>query len=60
MPQTLRLPNAVLLATCAVTALVRPAPAPAQGNLTLYCNPQIEWCQLLLLSSPRPPGSRWR
>src|SRR5262245_40114700 len=40
-----RLGHAVLLATCSVVALVPPATAEAQGHLTLYCSPQIEWCQ---------------
>src|SRR3989442_3209912 len=42
-------PKAVLLATCVLTTLVLvPAAARGEGNLTLYCSPQIEWCQLVI------------
>src|SRR2546428_13195243 len=44
-----RFPKAVLLATCVLTTLVLvPAAARCEGNLTLYCNPQIEGCQLVI------------
>src|SRR5439155_18718221 len=41
--------KAMLLATCALTTLVLvPASARGEGTLTLYCSPQIEWCQLVI------------
>ena len=51
-----RLGQAVLLAACAVTALVLPATAQAQGTLTLYCSPQIEWCQLVIAEFTKATG----
>ena len=39
-----RFPKAMLLATCALTTLVLvPGAARGEGNVTLYCSPQIEW-----------------
>jgi iron(III) transport system substrate-binding protein len=48
--------KAVLLAACVVTALVLPATAQAPGNLTLYCSPQIEWCQLVIAEFTKATG----
>jgi iron(III) transport system substrate-binding protein len=39
----------------AVLALV-PGGAGAQGNLTLYCSPQIEWCQLVVSEFEKATG----
>ena len=33
-----------------------PAGADAQGNLTLYCSPQIEWCQLVVAEFEKATG----
>ena len=50
-------PKAVLLATCVLTTLVLvPAAARGEGNLTLYCNPQIEWCQLVIAEFTKATG----
>ena len=52
-----RFPKAVLLATCALTTLVLvPAVARGEGNLTLYCSPQIEWCQLVIAEFTKATG----
>ena len=32
------------------------APAQAQGNLTLYCSPQEEWCRLVVQSFEKATG----
>ena len=45
----------LLLATC-VGLLVGPQDARAQGSLTLYCSPQIEWCQLVVAEFTRATG----
>src|SRR5713101_3716864 len=50
-------PKAVLLATCVLTTRVLvPAAARGEGNLTLYCSPQIEWCQLVIAEFTRATG----
>jgi len=52
-----RFPKATLLATCALTTLVLvPASARGEGTLTLYCSPQIEWCQLVIAEFTRATG----
>ena len=57
MSQTSRLRNAVLLATCAITInVLLPAAARGEGNLALYCSPQIEWCQLLIAEFTKATG----
>ena len=57
MRQQSRHRNVVLLATCAVATIVLlPATARAEGNLTLYCSPQIEWCQLLIAEFTKATG----
>src|SRR5262245_17879531 len=48
MRRTSRVVNFVLLATCLAVTLTSPDVARGQGNLTLYCSPQIEWCQLMI------------
>src|SRR6266540_3279079 len=50
-------PKAMLLATCALTTLVLvPASARGEGTLTLYCSPQIEWCQLVIAEFTKATG----
>jgi iron(III) transport system substrate-binding protein len=45
------------LGTLAVLLLASGAgPARAQGNLTLYCSPQIEWCQLVVSEFEKATG----
>ena len=57
MRLTSRLGKAVLPATCAALVLVLlPAAARGQGNLTLYCSPQIEWCQLMIAEFTKATG----
>src|SRR5438093_482905 len=57
MRQQSRHRNVVLLATCSVATIVLlPATARAEGNLTLYCSPQIEWCQLLIAEFTKATG----
>ena len=55
MRRKLSLAMLVLLA-CAAIALVRPDVARGEGNLTLYCSPQIEWCQLLIAEFTKATG----
>jgi iron(III) transport system substrate-binding protein len=44
------------LLACVAIALVRPDVAWGQGSLTLYCSPQIEWCQLVVAEFTRVTG----
>src|SRR5262249_33567444 len=44
------------LTACLAVTLVRPGDAHGQGNLTLYCSPQIEWCQLMIAEFTRATG----
>jgi len=40
----------------AALALVGPASALAQGNLTLYCSPQEEWCRAVVTAFEKKTG----
>jgi len=52
-----RLVGAVLLGLGVVAILaLQPGPADAQGSLTLYCSPQIEWCQLVIAEFEKATG----
>jgi len=51
-----RLAKLVRLAACVAIILVLPNGAWGQGNLTLYCSPQIEWCQLLIAEFTKATG----
>jgi iron(III) transport system substrate-binding protein len=51
-----RLAKLVRLAACAAITLVLPNSVWGQGNLTLYCSPQIEWCQLLIAEFTKATG----
>ena len=46
----------LVLLACAGIALARPDVAWAQGTLTLYCSPQIEWCQLVSAEFTKATG----
>jgi iron(III) transport system substrate-binding protein len=54
------LTRALALTLGAVTALLgialEPGRAHAQGNLTLYCSPQIEWCQIMVSEFEKATG----
>ena len=57
MPVRPHLRQAVLLVAAAALALgLWPGVAGAQGNLTLYCSPQIEWCQLVIAEFTKATG----
>lgn len=43
-------------AALVATALVPTADASAAGKLTLYCSPQIEWCQLVIEEFQKATG----
>jgi iron(III) transport system substrate-binding protein len=43
-----------ILATCLVLASA--GAVSAQGNLTLYCSPQIEWCQIVVTEFEKATG----
>ena len=55
MRRKLSLAMLVLLA-CVAIALVRPDVTRGEGTLTLYCSPQIEWCQLLIAEFTKATG----
>jgi iron(III) transport system substrate-binding protein len=55
MPRT-RTTVALVLVTLAALLGGLPVPAHAQGNLTLYCSPQIEWCQLMVQEFEKATG----
>ncbi|HEX5957041.1 MAG TPA: ABC transporter substrate-binding protein [Hyphomicrobiaceae bacterium] len=44
-----------MLALAAIAAAV-PGSARAEGNLTLYCSPQIEWCEAMITAFQRETG----
>jgi len=44
-----------LAAACGLAAAAAPG-ARAQGDLTLYCSPQIEWCQLMVEAFQKETG----
>ncbi len=48
--------RAVLPIVAAAMLSGAPAPAQAQGKLTLYCSPQIEWCQLMVEEFEKATG----
>jgi iron(III) transport system substrate-binding protein len=50
------LATALALAGLLAAGALGPAPAEAQGNLTLYCSPQIEWCQLVVSEFEKATG----
>src|SRR5262249_53535515 len=50
--------NVILFATCLAATLASPEVARGQGNLTLYCGPQIEWCQLMIAEFTKATGSK--
>jgi iron(III) transport system substrate-binding protein len=45
-----------VLAFAAVAAAVMAAPARAEGDLTLYCSPQIEWCEAMITAFQKETG----
>jgi iron(III) transport system substrate-binding protein len=45
-----------VLAFAAVTVAVMAAPARADGELTLYCSPQIEWCEAMITAFQKETG----
>lgn len=45
-----------VLALAMVGGLAAGGPAAAQGALTLYCSPQIEWCQLVVAEFEKATG----
>jgi iron(III) transport system substrate-binding protein len=45
-----------VLAFVAVAAVVTAAPARADGELTLYCSPQIEWCEAMITAFQKETG----
>jgi iron(III) transport system substrate-binding protein len=45
-----------VLAFAAVAAAVMAAPARADGDLTLYCSPQIEWCEAMITAFQKETG----
>jgi iron(III) transport system substrate-binding protein len=47
---------AVLFAICAVAIVAAPAATRGEGNLTLYCSPQIEWCQIMIAEFTKATG----
>jgi len=52
-----RFRKVVLLAIgVTVTVALQPGMTMAQGNLTLYCSPQIEWCQLVVAEFEKATG----
>ena len=55
MRRKLSLAMLVLLA-CVAIALVGPDVTRGEGPLTLYCSPQIEWCQLLIAEFTKATG----
>ena len=56
MRRTSRLLNVALLTACLAVLLARPDDARGQGHLTLYCSPQIEWCQLMIAEFAKASG----
>ncbi len=46
---------AMLLAPAAAAALLT-TPARADGDLTLYCSPQIEWCEAMITAFQKETG----
>lgn len=57
MSWTSHLRKAVMVGIGVVALLVlAPAGAGAQGNLTLYCTPQIEWCQIVVAEFEKATG----
>ena len=51
-----RILTLIALALGALALSLWPAVARAQGNLTLYCSPQIEWCQLVVSEFEKATG----
>lgn len=51
-----RLGKAVFVAVVVALVVSGPGVAGAQGNLTLYCSPQIEWCQLVVAEFEKATG----
>ena len=43
-------------AAVAIAGFAAPAPAAAQGRLTMYCGPQEEWCQLVVTEFEKATG----
>jgi iron(III) transport system substrate-binding protein len=56
MPVTSRARTLTVLAFGALVLVLVPGMAAAQGNLTLYCSPQIEWCQLVVAEFEKATG----
>jgi iron(III) transport system substrate-binding protein len=44
------------LAFAAAATAVMAAPARADGDLTLYCSPQIEWCEAMITAFQKETG----
>src|SRR5262245_51384923 len=52
-----RLGKAALLVTgVGIVVVLLPLEARGQGSLTLYCSPQIEWCQLMIAEFTKATG----
>ena len=56
MHRTSRCAKGALLAACVAVIVVLPNVALGQGHLTLYCSPQIEWCQLMVTEFTKATG----
>jgi len=52
----MHLKSLLLLAGAAITAAFGAAPASAQGDLTVYCSVQEEWCQLMVNEFQKATG----
>jgi iron(III) transport system substrate-binding protein len=45
-----------LFAVAAAAAMLAGGPSRAQGDLTLYCSPQIEWCEAMITAFQKETG----
>jgi iron(III) transport system substrate-binding protein len=50
--------NSLLAATATLAIATLGGPASAQGDLTLYCSPQEEWCQVMVQAFQSETGIR--
>jgi iron(III) transport system substrate-binding protein len=50
--------NSLLAATATLAIAMWGGPASAQGDLTLYCSPQEEWCQVMVQAFQSETGIR--
>ena len=53
---TTALQFAALAAGLGLTSLIASDDAKADGNLTVYCSPQEEWCQLMVNEFQKASG----